>query len=148
MLADSLVYGISLFAVGKAVGVKNRAAFLSGVFQMSLAFGCVIEVIRRFIYGSEPMSSMMIGVSILALVANVACLMLIHKHKDGEVHMKASWIFSANDVIANLGVILAGVAVYVTGSRFPDLIIGAVIALIVFIGSLRILRLARHSQAS
>ena len=84
---------------------------------------------------------MRISVSILALVANVACLALIHTHKDGEVHMKASWIFSANDVIANLGVILAGALVAMTGSRYPDLMIGCLIAIIVLNGARRILRL-------
>ena len=55
--------------------------------------------------------------------------------------MKASWIFSANDVIANVGVMLAGVLVAVTGSRYPDLVIGLMIAVIVFIGAQRILKL-------
>lgn len=147
MLADSLVYGISLFAVNKAIKAKSRAAFLSGVFQMTLAIGCIIEVVRRFFYGSEPLSSMMIGVSIIALIANIICLALIHKHKDGGIHMKASWIFSANDVIANLGVITAGSFVYFTNSRYPDLIIGALIAFIVFSGSIRILRLAKETDS-
>ena len=148
MLADSLVYGISLFAVGKTLIAKNHAAFFSGILQMTLAIGLCVEVIRRFVYGSQPVSSLMIGVAILALAANLACLALIHQHKDGEVHMQASWIFSANDVIANLGVILAGIAVYYTDASYPDLIIGSIIAGVVFVGSLRILRLTRLSGSS
>ena len=79
------------------------------------------------------------------LIANVTCLVIISKHRRGEVHMRASWIFSTNDVIANIGVILAGALVAWTGSSAPDLIVGTVIALVVFSGALRILRLSRNS---
>ncbi|MBN8555439.1 MAG: cation transporter [Deltaproteobacteria bacterium] len=143
MLADTLVYSISLYAVGRAVALKRRAASLSGWFQMLLAAAAVVEVVRRFIYGSEPQSGFMIGISALALAANLFCLWLIAKHRHGEVHMKASWIFSTNDVLANIGVILAGLIVTFTGSRYPDLVVGSVISILVFRGALSILRLAR-----
>lgn len=66
----------------------------------------------------------MIGVSVVALAANTACLYLLRKHRHGEVHMRASWIFSTTDVQANVGVILAGMLVSVTASSAPDLIVG------------------------
>jgi Co/Zn/Cd efflux system component len=141
MLADATVYGISLYAVGKAARHKLRAAHLSGWFQLALALGALFEVVRRFVFGSEPEPSYMMAVATIALVANVACLWLIAKHRDKGAHMKASWIFSTNDVIANLGVIAAGILVNVTGSRYPDLTIGCIIALVVFVGSIRILKL-------
>ena len=81
----------------------------------------------------------MIGVALIALVANTTCLWLLRKHRDGEAHMRAAWIFSANDVIANAGVIIAGVLVTVTNSRWPDLLIGAIVAAVVLRGGLRIL---------
>lgn len=56
--------------------------------------------------------------------------------------MTASYIFSANDVIANLGVIIAGALVALTESPYPDLIIGTIIGFIVVNGARRILRLA------
>jgi len=71
----------------------------------------------------------MMAMGLVALVANTVCLLLISKHCDGEVHMCASWIFSKNDVIANVGVILAGALVAVTASRIPDLVIGIAVAL-------------------
>ena len=82
-----------------------------------------------------------ISIGLLALIANVACLALIYKKKDGGAHMQASWIFSANDVIANMGVIIAGVLVAFTGSRYPDLVIGFIIALFVLNGARKILNL-------
>jgi Co/Zn/Cd efflux system component len=83
----------------------------------------------------------MLGIALLALAANLACLALLTRHREGGVHMKASWIFSTNDVLANLGVIIAGVLVAWTGSNYPDLMIGALIALLVANGARRILRL-------
>lgn len=143
MLADALVYGVSLYAIGKTAIAKRQAAKLSGVLQLFLAVVICVESVRRFIYGSEPMSSYMISISLIALLANVACLVLISKFRDGEVHMKASWIFSANDVVANLGVILAGVLVMLMNSRLPDLIIGIVVSLVVGRGAWTILKIAR-----
>ena len=90
----------------------------------------------------------MLSVGAVALLANIICLVLISRHKEGGVHMRASWIFSANDVIANLGVIVSGVLVATMGSRFPDLIVGAIISIVVIRGGLRILRDARETRES
>ncbi|MNZ89643.1 Cadmium, cobalt and zinc/H(+)-K(+) antiporter [compost metagenome] len=141
MFADAAVYGVALFAVGRALAWQVRAAHFAGVLQLILALGALVEVGRRFFYGSEPQSLSMIGIGLLALVANVACLWLISGHRDGGAHMRASWIFSANDVLANLGVIVAGALVAWTGSPYPDLLIGSVVGLLVLDGARRILAL-------
>lgn len=141
MLADAGVYGISLYAVGRAARLQLRAAHVSGWLQMGLALGALAEVIRRFVVGSEPEPVWIMAVSTVALAANVSCLYLISRHREGGAHMKASWIFSTNDVLANLGVIGAGLLVGWTQSRFPDLVIGSIIAVIVLTGAVRILRL-------
>lgn len=147
MLADATVYGIGLYAVGRAAQTKIHAASLSGVFQVLLAVGVAVEVARRLLFGSEPEALFMIAVSIVALLANVVCLALIAKHKDGEVHMRASWIFSKNDVIANVGVIVAGVLVHFFASPLPDLVIGALISFVVLRGGLAIVADARAEKA-
>jgi cation transport ATPase len=141
MFADAAVYGLSLYAVGRTVSLKLRAAHLSGWFQMVLAFGVLAEVVRRFLFGSDPESPLMIGMAMVALVANVSCLWLISRNRESGAHMKASWIFSANDVLANLGVIVAGILVAWTSSPYPDLIIGTLIGLVVLSGARRILAL-------
>lgn len=141
MFADAAVYGLALYAVGKAASMKSRAAHLAGWLQLLLALGALFEVGRRFIYGSEPESTLMMGVGLIALVANATCLVLISKKRDRGAHMTASYIFSANDVIANLGVIAAGVLVAWTKSPYPDLVIGTIIGVIVLNGARRILQL-------
>jgi cation diffusion facilitator family transporter len=146
MLADAAVYGIGLYAVGRSSRIKVRAASISGVFQILLALGVIVEIMRRLIWGSEPEALLMIAVSAVALLANIVCLVLISKHRDGEVHMRASWIFSRNDVIANSGVILAGLLVLQLDSRWPDLLIGSVIVLVVLRGGLSIIADARREM--
>ena len=145
MLADSFVYGISLFAVGGTVVKKKRIARIAGYFQITLAILGFLEVIRRF-FGNEqlPDFSTMIVISILALIANSICLYILQKSKSKEeAHMKASMIFTSNDVIINLGVIVAGVLVNWLNSSTPDLIIGSIVFALVIQGAFRILKLSK-----
>ncbi len=142
MLADSFVYGISLFAVGGTLTRKKRIAKLAGYFQITLAVIGFAEVLRRFL-GAEklPDFTTMIFVSVLALIANGICLYLLQKSKSKtEAHMKASLIFTSNDVIINLGVITAGLLVNWLDSNKPDLIIGSIVFVLVIQGAMRILK--------
>ena len=144
MLADAMVYGLSLWAVGSTVFRKKKVAGLSGYFQLALALIGLIEVIRRFIsVEAVPDFRTMIIVSILALVANSICLYLLQKSKSEEAHMKATMIFTSNDIIINTGIIVAGILVLLTHSKYPDLIIGAIVFLIVVRGAFRILKLGK-----
>ena len=144
MLADAVVYGIGIYAVGKSILHKAKAAQISGYFQLLLGVIILIDITRRLFLGSEPISSLMIGMGFIALIANVACLVIIRNHKNDEVHMRASWIFSANDVIANMGVIIAGVLVVWLDSRVPDLVIGCIVSIVVLRGAWMILKDAKQ----
>jgi len=143
MFADAAVYGLSLYAVGRALAAQQRAAKVSGWLQMVLALGALGEVARRSVMGSEPVEALMIAVGLVALVANLTCVALLAKHRDGGAHLKASWIFSTNDALANLGVVLAGVLVAVTGRAWPDLVVGTAVGCLVLWGAVRILRLSK-----
>jgi cation diffusion facilitator family transporter len=143
MLADAAVYGVSLYAVSRSALARASAARLSGYLQLALGAFALLEACRRVLVGSEPEPSYMVGVSTLALVANVVCLRLIAAHREGGVHMRASFIFSQNDVIANCAVILSGLLVALSGWSFWDLLAGAGIGSLVLWGGVRILREAR-----
>jgi len=144
MLADSIVYGLSLFAVGAAISRKKKVAKMSGYFQMGLALLGFTEVLRRFFSeGETPLFQWMVIISILALIGNLVSLWLINKAKSEEAHMQASAIFTSNDIIVNGGVILAGVLVYFLDSKWPDLAIGGIVFAFVMRGAIRILKLAR-----
>lgn len=142
MLADAIVYGLALFVVGKAATHKRSIAHISGYFQLLLAAFGFVEVVRRFLgLGEEPDFKMMIGISLFALIGNAISLYLLQKSKSKGAHMQASMIFTSNDVIVNIGVMLAGVLVYFTASNLPDLIVGTIVFVLVAIGAYRILKL-------
>ena len=144
MLADSIVYGLALFAVGGTLIRKKNVAKIAGYFQIILAAIGFIEVVRRFIGIEEiPEFRTMIFVSIVALAANIICLYLMQKNKSKEAHMQASMIFTSNDVIINLGVIVAGILVNWLHSSTPDLIIGSIVFALVIQGAFRILKLSK-----
>lgn len=143
MLSDSIVYLISFFAVGGSILLKKKVAKFAGSFQIILAILGFIEVLRRF-FGVEhvPDFKTMMIVASLAFAANMYSLYLFQKSKSKEVHMKASWIFTSNDLIVNTGVIISGLLVYILNSNKPDLIIGGVIFIVVLNGARKILRLS------
>ncbi len=144
MLADSIVYGLAVFAVGGTMARKKNIAKSAGYFQLTLAVFGFSEVIRRFVADETvPAFQTMIIISILALIGNGLCLYLLQKSKSKEAHIQASMIFTSNDVIANLGVIAAGILVYLTNSNYPDLIVGTIVFFIVGKGAFRILKLSK-----
>ena len=147
MLADALVYGLSLLAVGGTVLRKKRLARWSGVLQASLAVFGLVEVVRRFVTAEAPPDvPTMLVVAALALVGNVATLLVLRRARgdgEAEAHVEASWIFTSNDIKVNGLVIASALVVWATASPVPDLVAGALIFVVVANGARRILALSR-----
>lgn len=150
-LGDAAVYVVSLYAVGRAVAAKALAARLSGVLLIAMALLLLAEIIRRFVTGAAPIGWAMILTAVVNSASNLLCLRLLRSHRNEGVHLKASWIFTINDMIANLGIVASGVAVMLFKSRLPDLLIGVVVVGIVIKGGWEILEHAheaRHADTS
>lgn len=146
-LADAAVYIVSLYAVGRSVIAKARAARLSGVLLILIALGLLAEVLRRYFGTSEPIGLAMIVTAFVNAGTNVICLRLLKPQREGGVHLKASWIFTTNDMLANAGIVLSGVAVMYFQSPLPDLLIGLVTVGLVLHGAWEILESAREARA-
>jgi cation diffusion facilitator family transporter len=147
MLSDATAYAIGLVAIGRTTRFKANAALLSGGVLLMLGVGVLVEVARRVIFGAEPLSGWMIGISLLSLAVNVTVLRMLAPLKSGEVHLRATWLFTRADVVANLGVILAGVLVFWLHSPYPDFAIGTLIGLYVIKEAFGILRDAHAEKA-
>lgn len=147
-LGDAAVYAVSLYAVGRTVLAKARAARLSGVLLTALGLGLLVEVLRRFFMGADPIGLAMIITAAANAGTNLLCLRLLRAHREHGVHLKASWIFTTNDMLANLGIVISGVAVMLFSSPVPDLLIGLAVAGIVLSGGWEILREAREAQSA
>lgn len=147
MLSDASAYAIALAAIGRGARFKANAALASGALLLALGLALLAEVSRRAIAGSEPLGAAMLGVALASLGVNLVVLRLLRPYREGEVHLRATWIFTRADVVANLGVIAAAVLVFVTGSRFPDLVAGAAIAAYIVREAVEILSQARAARA-
>ena len=143
MLSDATAYSIGLLAIGRSVRFKINAAYLSGSLLMLLGVAVLAEVGRRVAFGAEPLSGWMIGTALLSLIVNLIVLRLLTPLKSGEVHLRATWIFTRADVVANVGVILAGALVLWLSSPYPDFVVGALIGLYVIKEATEILLDAR-----
>lgn len=146
MLSDASAYAIALLAIGRSAVFKARAAGWSGAALLLLGAGMLLEVGRRAVQGSEPVSGAMVAIALLSLAVNVTVLRLLRRFREGEVHLRAAWIFTRADVVANLGVIAAALLVLATRSPIPDLVVGAAIGLYVIREALEIVRQARAAR--
>lgn len=145
-LGDAAVYIVSLYAVGRTVLAKARAANLSGVLLIVMALLLLGEIIRRYVTGSDPIGWAMILTAVANAATNLVNLRLLRSHRERGVHLKASGIFTTNDMIANLGIVASGVAVMLFESALPDLLIGLAVVGIVIWGGWEILEQAREAR--
>lgn len=144
--SDAAVYGLSYIAVGRSQRWRTAAAMLSGILLLVLAVGVVIEVIRRFISGAEPIGGAMIAMAVVAAAINAWCLRLLAAVRKANVNLRAAWTFSVNDFLSNFGIIVAGALVWWLGRTWPDLIVGAAVAVMAGYGGIEILRDAKESH--
>ncbi len=145
-LGDAAVYAVSLYAVGRTAIAKSRAANLSGVLLIIVAFGLLVEIFRRFFAAAEPIGLAIIVTALVNAATNLLVLRLLRAHRTHGVHFKASWIFTTNDMVVNLGVVLSGVLVMLLKSPIPDLLIGIAVVGVVLKGGWEILGEAREAR--
>lgn len=128
MLGDALVYGLSLYALHRSARWRAGAALTKGIIMAGFGGGVVLEAVLKLSVGVVPDGSLMGVFGALALVANVICLVLLMRHRSDDLNMRSTWLCSRNDVIANAGVLLAAAGVAVTGTVWPDILMGLLIA--------------------
>lgn len=146
MFADAVAYGIALSAFNRGTAFRAKAAMVSGGVLLILGIGVLLDSIRRGVFGSAPASHVMIAVASISFLVNATVLYLLGRYRDQGVHLRATWIFTKVDVIANLAVILSGAIIWVTGFRFVDLIVGAGIGFYVIKEGLEIVGEARNAK--
>jgi len=148
MLSDAMVYGLSLIAMSRSRTFQHRTAVASGLLLAVSGVAVMLDAIRRARQGDVPEPHLMAGAAVLSLLVNATVLRMLARFRYGEVHLRASWIFTRADVIANAGVILAALLVAATASRTPDLIVGLGIGAYVLKEAWAILREASSARAT
>ena len=140
------MYGVSLYAVGRAARIKVLAARLSGWLLIGLAVLLLIEVGRRFWGNEEPLGVAMMIMAAANGAINLVCLRLLARHRGDDVNFKASAVFTSNDSLVNLSIVVSGALVMWLGSNVPDLVLGVLVTGIAAHGGREILEAAQKAQ--
>jgi cation diffusion facilitator family transporter len=151
MLGDALVYGFSLFVLARSTRWQAHAAMAKGGFMLVFGLGVLGEASYKALHPAMPEVETMGVIGGVALAANLGCFFLLYRHRSDNLNMSSTWLCSRNDLIANIGVLLAAGSGYLLASRWPDIIVGAIIACLFFGSALGVLRQslqARRALAS
>jgi len=139
MLGDALVYAVSLFVIARSVRWKAASAGLNGGIMAVFAVTVLVQAGSEALYGNPPLPALMAIIAALALLANTSCFVLLTRHRGDDVNMRAAWLCSRNDLIANAAVLVAAAAVALTHTPWPDIAVGAAIAALFLRSSIGVL---------
>ncbi|WP_353980341.1 cation diffusion facilitator family transporter [Salinicola endophyticus] len=128
MFGDATIYALTLYALDRSDRTRAGAALIKSLFMLLFGLAVIAEAIHKSLTGSVPEASAMGAIGGLALAANTACFCMLLRYRSADLNMRSTWLCSRNDLIANGSVVLAAVAVSVTGTLWPDVIVGLAIA--------------------
>jgi len=130
MLGDALVYGTSLYVIHRSAKAQAGAALLKGVIMFGFAIAVFARAVYQFVTEAAPAAELMGVIGLLALAANLFCLLLLTRHRDDNLNMSSVWLCSRNDIIANTAVLVAAGLVFLTQSPIPDLMVGLLLTVV------------------
>ena len=139
MFGDAVVYGFSLYVLRRSSEWKAKAALAKGAIMAFFGLGVLFEVIHKILSGVVPMAETIGIIGTLVLIGNGICFLLLYRYRSDDLNMRSTWLCSRNDIIANLGVLLAAGAVKVFDAAWPDILVGAAIAALFLKSALTVL---------
>lgn len=140
MLGDALVYGFSLFVVARSARWQAGAALCKGTFMLLFGLAVLGEAAHKALHPVMPVAETMGAIAALALGANLVCFLLLYRHRSDNLNMSSVWLCSRNDLIANVAVLGAAAGTFLLASRWPDILVGVLIAGLFLGSALRVLR--------
>ena len=145
MLGDAIVYGFSLYVVTRGTLWQARTALLKGLIMAAFGIGVLVEVVVKLLWGLVPSAEVMGGIGVLALAANGICLAFLWRRRTDDINMRSAWVCSLNDVAGNTAVLIASAVVALTGSGWPDIIVGLLIAAMFGTSAFSVIRSAKRA---
>lgn len=142
-LGDGLISFLGLVAVGWGLSARAKAALLQGIFLGLLGIGVLVVTAYRVLVLQQPEAELMGILGLIAFGVNVAAALILLPHRHGDANMRAVWLFSRNDAIGNLAVVIATGLVAWTQTPWPDLVVAVIIAGLFLQSSYAIIRDAR-----
>lgn len=147
MFGDAMVYAMSLYVLVRSEREQGIVALFKGAFMLAFGLLVLTEAGYKALHPVMPAAATMGVVGTLALAANLLCFFLLYTHREDNVNMSSTWLCSRNDLFANVGVLLAAGAGYALASRWPDIIVGAIIAVLFLTSALKVIRQARAAMS-
>lgn len=147
-LGDTLTYSISLVVIGMPLRVRAGAALAKGISLAVMGLWVFGTTAWQALGPGLPDAPVMGGVGVLALVANLASVVVLMRYKDGDANVRSVWLCSRNDAIGNVAVMVAAVLVAVTGTGWPDIIVAGLMAGLFLWSSGQIIRQALGEMKS
>jgi len=139
-LGDATTYAISLAVIGTSIQIRARAAILKAISLTTMALWVLGSTAYHVLILGVPRAEVMGVIGILALAANAASVLILMRYKDGDANVRSVWLCSRNDAIGNVAVMIAALAVWSTATKWPDLIVAAIVAGLFLNSSIQILR--------
>ena len=147
-LGDSATYALSLWAIGKPISTRSNVALVKGYSLLLIALWVLGSTVYYVLVVNQPSAPIMGSVALAALLANVICVVLLMRYRDGDANVRSVWLCSRNDAIGNLAVLLAALVVFYSGSHWPDLIVAFCMAALFINSALQIISQARQEKLS
>ena len=144
---DTLTYALSLAVIGSSVRVRSLSALAKGISLSLMGLWVLGSTLYRVFFTGVPDAEVMGVIGFLALIANVASVVLLVAHKDGDANIRSVWLCSRNDAIGNVAVMIAALGVWGSATGWPDLIVAAVMAGLFLSSSFQIIRQALREEA-
>src|SRR3989344_2397601 len=140
MLGDALVYGFSIYIVARGTRWKAMGALFKGGIMAAFGLFVLGQAIYRMLFPHVPVFEAIGAIGLLALAANSLCLALLWRHRADDINMHSVWLCSRNDIVANISVLFAAFGVWLTGSGWPDILVGLALAVLFLRSALFVLR--------
>lgn len=143
-LGDALVYAFSLYVLFNSERWRATAALLKGLIMLGFGLAVAFALMQKLLAPVVPVAQTMGVVGVLVLAANLSCLYLLTRHRYDDLNMESVWLCSRNDIVANLGVLGASAGVALSGSMWPDVLVGALIAFVFLRSAVYVLNKSLH----
>ena len=141
--ADAANYGISLYVLSKSITLRAKASLIKGYTMGVFGVFVAVSTVYKVFFAVTPKAEIIGAVGFIALAANVFSAFLLYKYRKGDSNRASVWICSRNDAIANIAVICAGLGVWITNTKWPDLAVAFIIASISLSGAYHIIKKAK-----
>lgn len=145
---DAANYALALFVLGRTLRWRATAALVKGATMAVFGVWILGVAVYRTVVLGVPSALVMGGVGVIAMVANIVCAVILFRFRDGDSNRRSVWVCSRNDALGNIAVVLAASGVFLTGTPWPDLFVGVVMAGLALAGARQIIAQARSELAA